>query len=184
MKLLALDPSLTRCGYALIIAPPVQLSTIITGSFHSDDVAGYAHNLHTLIDDHQPDFITSEEASKIIRSYGKKQLQFAGPAMVTVNADQLKLSQIEGIARGMAEARDIPIVFVAPKSWRAAVLGKGAGDFTRPQAKAAARQHCQRLKVPAKNHDIAEAVCIGLWGATCQEFKWAAYQLEKRMAVQ
>lgn len=179
MIILALDPSLTRCGYAVLEAPPVRLAALITGSFQSDDVAAFGRHLHGLINQHRPDFVCSEEAAKVIFSYGKKQL-LAAP-MVTVNADQLKLPQIEGITRGLCEALNIPLALVPVRTWRGQVLGAGwgAASVTRPQAKQAARNHCAMLKVPAKNHDIAEAVCIGLWAAACQEFRWAAYQKGK-----
>ena len=98
--------------------------------------------------------------------------------MVDPSGDQLKLSEIQGAIRGIAEALDIPVVFVSPKTWRAKVLGNG--NLSRPDAKRAAREHCRYLKIDARNHDSAEACCIGLWGATCsQEFRMAEYERER-----
>lgn len=180
MILLALDPSLTRCGHASFEAPPVRLEGLLTGSFSSDDPADFTRQLRGLIDAVAPGMIFAEEARKVILTYGKKQL-LAGPndgPMTTPNGDQLKLSEVQGAIRGLAEAKGIPLVLVPPKTWRAKVLGNG--NLPRAEAKRAAKNHCRYLKIPVRNHDQAEAVCIGLWGATCsQEFRMAIYQSER-----
>lgn len=180
MIILALDPSLTRCGFVTFEAPPVRLDTLAAGSFASDDPAHFIRQLAAIIEAAEPGMIFAEKAREVILVYGKKQLQFAGQGqhMTTPNADQLKLSEIQGGIRGLAEAADIPLVLVSPKTWRAKILGNG--NLSRPEAKKAAKDYCRYLKIEAKNHDVAEAILIGIWGATCsQEFRMAEYQRGK-----
>lgn len=178
MIVLALDPSLTRCGFVTFEAPPVRLETMAAGSFSSDDPAHFTRQLFAIIETAQPGMIFAEQARGVILTYGRKQLQLDGSSMVGPSGDQLKLSEIQGAIRGIAEALDIPVVFVSPKTWRAKVLGNG--NLPRDKAKAAAKQHCVYLKIPARNHDQAEAILIGIWGATCsQEFRMAEYERER-----
>lgn len=178
MIVLALDPSLTRSGFVTFEAPPVRFDTLAAGSFGSDDPAHFTRQLHAIIEAAGPGMIFAEEARKVILIYGKKQLQIGGDQMTTPNADQLKLSEIQGAIRGLAEAADIPLVLVPPPTWRAKILGNGG--LSRQEAKRAAKRHCAYLKIDVKNHDSAEAVCIGLWGATCsQEFRMAEYERQR-----
>lgn len=172
MIVLSLDPSLTRTGYAIFSAPPARLMDLMTGSFGSADPADFVGRVLALIDEHGVDFVASEECRKVILMYGKKQL--VGTA-VTPNADQLKLSQLEGGLRGICAARHIPLALVPPQTWRAKVLGNG--HLSRADAKKAAVQYCRYLKIDAANHDVAEAICVGLWATSCNaDFRLAAHQ--------
>lgn len=179
MKLLALDPSLTRTGYAIFSAPPPTLADLEVGSFTSEDPEDFVRQVLAIVDDRGIEFIAAEMARGIVLMYGKKQL--GGIGAVTPNGNQLKLSEIQGGMRGVCAARHIPLALVAPKTWRAKVLGNG--NLSRPEAKAAAKRYCQQIKVEVKNHDVAEAVCIGLWAATCdQQFRMAVHEEERKSA--
>lgn len=173
MILLALDPSLTRTGYAIFSAPPPKLDDLVTGSFHSADPEDFVQRLLRIVEDSGAEFLASEQARKVILMYGKKQL--VGNNVFTPNADQLKLSEIQGGIRGICAVRGLPSAFVSPPTWRAAVLGNGG--LSRAEAKSAAKTYCKRIGVTAANHDISEAICIGLWAATsCPAFRMAAQQ--------
>lgn len=172
MILLALDPSLTRTGYAVMKAPPVLASAIESGSFASEDPDAFIDHVLALIEQLQPDFIAAEAAHKKIFMYGKKSL-LGGGVMVTPNAAQLKLSVLQGGLKGIARCRGIPLVLVPAQTWRKGVLGNG--NLPRDVAKAAAITTCARLKVSARNHDAAEAVCIGLWASSCDVFRQHVY---------
>lgn len=180
MIVLALDPSLTRTGYAAFSAPPPHLKDIETGSFNSSDPEDFIAQLLALVERVGADFVAAEQARAVILTYGKKQLVSAGP-VVTPNAKQLKLSEIQGGMRGLCVARHIPLALVSPKTWRAKVLGNG--NLSRPEAKAAAKTYCRRLGIDVRNHDVAEAVCIGLWAATCSDqFRLLAHKQQEARA--
>lgn len=173
MILLTFDPSLKRTGYAFMKAPPVVASAIESGSFASEDPDAFIAQALALINDIRPDFIAAEQAHKIIMLYGKKQL-LGGNVVVTPNADQLKLCELQGGLKGIAKTRGIGMVTVPPKTWRKAVLGNGG--LARDAAKAAAVTYCARLKIIVANHDAAEAICIGLWAASCDAFRDHVYR--------
>lgn len=174
MIVLSLDPSLTRTGYAVFSAPPPRLNDLLTGSFGSADPDNFVSRVLALIDKHGIEFLFSEQARAVILQYGRKQLIDTG-GFAAPNGNQLKLTEIQGGMRGLCAARGIPLAFVAPQTWRAKVLGNG--HLSRAEAKAAAKTYCARLGVPAANHDVAEAVCIGLWGCTCNaDFRLKAHE--------
>ena len=176
MILLAFDPSLTRTGFALMKAPPVSVASIESGSFASEDPDAFIAQALALVEKFKPDFVAAEEARKIIMLYGKKQL-WAGDVVVTPNAKQLKLSEIQGGLKGLTSAKRIPLVLVPPKTWRKAILGNG--NLPRDSAKAAALTYCARLKIAVANHDEAEAACIGIWTSSCDAFRMHVYRERK-----
>lgn len=179
MILLTFDPSLTRTGYAVLKAPPVLASGIETGSFASEDPDAFIDHALALIEQFQPDFMAAEAAHKKIFMYGKKSL-LGGGVMVTPNADQLKLSVLQGGLKGIARCKRIPLVLVAAQTWRKAVLGNG--NLPRDAAKALAVTTCVRLKIPVKNHDSAEAACVGLWASSCDAFRQHVWDNRRREA--
>jgi len=178
MNVLALDPSLTRAGYAVFSAPPLKLGELVTGSFASDSAEAFAASIDELIVRHEIHFVVAEGAIMFIKPQPRKQL-LPGVTMTAPVANQLKLAEIQGCLRGVCQVHRAPLALVGARSWRAKVLGEGWGDprTTRAEAKAEAKEHCRRLGVPARNHDIAEAVCVGLWGVTCSDqFRFLLYQ--------
>lgn len=174
MGLLALDQSLTRSGWAMIPGSRFVREEMATGSFASVDVGDFGDNLLKLVDDHRPQFIVYERPLNIVVMYGKRQLTEA--RMVTPNADQLKLHRIAGMIDGIALGRGIDRLDVPPATWRARVLGDGRLD--KAKAKAAAKLYCQRLGVPARSHDVAEAVCLALFGITSPEYRYHLTRLK------
>ena len=178
MILLAFDPSLTRTGYARITAPPVLASGIEADSFASADPDDFIEQALQLIEDLRPDFIVAEAARRRIFLYGKKTL--GRDIMVTPNADQLKLSVIEGGLLGIARTKRIPLVLVATQTWRKGVLGNG--NLQRDAAKALAVTTCSRLKIAVRNHDAAEAVCVGLYASSCDAFRAHVFNSRRRPA--
>lgn len=168
MIILSLDQSLTRTGYAAM-TEKFKPEDIVTGSFASADPADFIARTFILINELKPGFLIWEQPVNVIFQYGKKQL-VEGKGMVTPNADQLKLHQLHGGLLALAHVLGLGYLAVAPKSWRARVLGDG--NMTRAKAKAAAVTHCARLGVAQRNHDRAEAVCIGLYGLSSTEVRY------------
>jgi hypothetical protein len=164
--ILAFDQSLTRTGWALMAGTQFDPGTTITGSFHSDDIGDFIERVAELIEDTDPTVVIWEAPLMVIFQYGKKQL--VGPDMFTPNADQLKLHHLHGALLALTRGR--MRLYVPPKTWRKAILGDGRLDKAR--AKAAAKQHCQRIHLPQPNHDQAEAVCLGLYAQASPEVKY------------
>ena len=176
MLILAFDQSIARTGWCLY-EPPSHTSMLI-GSFTSRPDKNMSTEEKTAIfcdefKEYKPRFVIWEAATEIIRSFARKTKEdLAGPTKappMTVNADQLILRDIQGHIRHATRARRIPYEPVNPKTWRAAILKNG--NLSRDEAKQRAKAFCQMLRIPAKNEDQAEAVCIALYGATTQTFR-------------
>lgn len=180
MIILSFDQSISRTGWC--VHEPPTLSNIIFGSFTSapekkmstEAKTGiFCDEIEKLFETHKPDFVVWEAATEIIRSYvkqGREDLAGQAPVGLTVNADQLILRDIQGHIRHAARSRHIPYEAVNPKTWRAAILKNG--NLSRDDAKRKAVEYCKSLRIHVKNADQAEAVCVALWGATCQSFKY------------
>jgi Holliday junction resolvasome RuvABC endonuclease subunit len=145
----------------------------VTNMSTEEKTAIFCDEIEKLFRTHKPQFVVWEAAAEVIRSFvkqGKEDL--AGPVKappMTVNADQLILRDIQGHIRHAARARRIPYEAVQPKTWRAAILKNG--NLGRDDAKKKAKEFCQMLRIPVKNDDQAEAVCIALFGASTQTFR-------------
>ncbi|MCO6050869.1 hypothetical protein NGM99_13880 [Mesorhizobium sp. RP14(2022)] len=184
MLILAFDQSIARTGWCLY-EPPATKSMII-GSFTSRPEKGmsteektgiFCDEIEKLFREHKPQFVIWEAATEVIRSFAPKtgKGDLAGvktPPPLTVNADQLILRDIQGHIRHAARARRLPYEAVNPRTWRASILKNG--NLDRETAKKKAREMCQMLRIPAKNEDQAEAVCIALYGATTQTYRMKA----------
>lgn len=178
--ILAFDQSIARTGWALY--EPPRHAAMLVGSFTSrpdkgmtteEKAAIFCDEIEKLFKAHKPQFVIWEAATEVIRSFVKQgKTDLAGTtvaAPMTVNADQLILRDIQGHIRHASRARRIPYEAVQPKTWRAAILKNG--NLDRESAKKKAREFCQMIRVPVKNEDQAEAVCIALYGATTQTYR-------------
>jgi hypothetical protein len=180
MLILGLDQSITRTGFAFYSCPGDERH-MRCGSFSCKDEADpeakcerFAREIKRLIGPkgRRPDFICWERAKRQITSYPKKpkaDLLGIPGAVLTVNADQLLLPEIQGIIRAACVFYRIPHESVPPGTWRASIFGKGGGRLSRPDAKAKAKQYCKTLRIRVGNDDEAEAACIARWAATCSQ---------------
>lgn len=178
--ILAFDQSIARSGWC--VYEPPKHAAMLVGSFTSrpetnmttEEKTGiFCDEIEKLFRTHKPQFVIWEAAAEVIRSFAKQGKEdLAGPvraAPTTVNADQLILRDIQGHIRHAARARRIPYEPVQPKTWRAAILKNG--NLDRETAKRKAREFCGMMRIPVKNDDQAEAVCIALYGATTQTYR-------------
>lgn len=183
MLILGLDQSITQTGWALYSYPGDERH-MRCGSFSCKDGEDaeekcelFARHIKQLIgtkDERRPDFVCWERAKRNISAYPKKEkIDLFGPGnaatIMTVNADQLLLPEIQGIIRGGCVYYRIPHESVDPTTWRAALYGKGGGRLSRPDAKAKAKQYCRTLGINFQNENEAEAACIARWAATCSQ---------------
>jgi Holliday junction resolvasome RuvABC endonuclease subunit len=166
IRILGLDQSLTRTGWALVEGPPARLPTLMNGWFASrgGGTASFGKELTWLLTDLRPDVVVFERPLERIKIYRKKGL-VAG--LTTPSSAQLVLPWIAGMIEMACIERDLAYESVPPSTWRARVIGNGAGIMKRAEAKAAARVTCERLGISARNEDVAEASLIALYGVTC-----------------
>jgi hypothetical protein len=191
LTILAFDQSKTHTGYAVYVAPG-EPGLIRTGSFsciekNRDPADVFASMCKSLANVYKPDFFAWERSKPSISTYvtrGKDDLAGPKPNGWTVNARQLILPELQGIIRGMAKAYGKPYANALPSTWRAAVFGGGRGNMKTAEAKAAAKQHCARLRILANNEHEAEAACVALWAASSIEFRMAMDKAHKRAAAE
>jgi len=164
MRILALDQSTRRSGWALVTKQR-QAAVQASGWFGSDGlddrgkVEAFKQHVRELILDYEPDALVWEKPLKVIsRNQGRG-----------INAHQLILTRLDEVLVGLAGDYDLYSDSVAPQTWRALVLGKGSGNLPGRAAKERARSYVGWLGIEASNDDVAEAICIGLWAATCSK---------------
>ena len=168
MKILGLDQSLTRTGWCLLTGTrgTPEFKTGSESGF--DDATEFCHWLAGFLDAHWPEFVVWERPTPRVMIYAKKGLV---GGMVTPNASQLVLPQLAGMIEMACYDRDIAHVDVASNSWRARIIGKGAGNLPASKTKKAALQACEQFKIPVKNADQAEAALIALYGMTSDHYR-------------
>lgn len=119
MKVLGIDPGLTRCGVGVLSGQPGKsLAFIAVGVIRTPPTMPLAERLHQVhqeisewIDDHQPDEISVER--------------------VFVQANRrsaMETAQAAGLALTLAAARNIPVTLHTPSEVKAAVTGSGRAD--------------------------------------------------------
>lgn len=198
MLILGLDQSITETGWALYEFPGSekdmvcgQFSSVVKGRDPHAQCIVFGRNLKALIGAQKRakrpiHFIGWERASRRITPYSKNVDSLPGEARQpqwTVNAKQLLLVQIQGQIMQAAIDYSCGFEAVDVKTWRSKILGVGAGNLTREQAKARAIEHCRWLGIKVHGDNEAESACVARWTATCsQEFKRLRDKLQKEAA--
>lgn len=179
MRILAFDQSLTRTGWCILTNPRSPAETMRLGWFSSPNTASFGVALGDVFSLAQPDFVAFETPRNQIMTYKKKPGLLPGDGAVTPNAKQLVLPWIAGQIEQACIDRAIPYELVSAATWRARVIGKGAGQLPRKQAKQAARTTCDRLGIDYPNEDCAEAALIALWAASCDTVRLMRHALQE-----
>lgn len=161
--ILALDQSVKRSGWAVFEPRPLHQFRIRGHGWFGAHGADNETQVNAFID----------QVDQLVLDYGPSMLVWEKPSAFAgargVNARTLVLTRIDQALRDLAKLRRIGAASVAASTWRAKVLGKGAGRFTSEQAKAAALTYWRRFHIDLKVHDEAEAMCIAVWACTCLE---------------
>ncbi len=150
MRILGVDPGLTRCGLGVIEAGPSRkvslVDVLVAGSEPRDDLprrlAAIASVLDRVLEEHTPEAVAMERV-------------FAQHNVRTV----MGTAQVSGIVMLAAERRGIPVAFYTPSEVKAAVTGSGRA------AKAQVGQMVRRLlgeRVPQGPADVADALAIAI----------------------
>ena len=119
MKVLGIDPGLTRCGVGVLEGlPGKKLTLIAVGVIRTPATMPLAERLHEIqrgisewIDDHRPDEISVE------RVFAQANRRSA-----------METAQAAGLALTLAAARKIPVALHTPSEVKAAVTGSGRAD--------------------------------------------------------
>ncbi len=176
MRVLGVDPGLTRCGLGVVDGTPGRaLSLVAAGVVRTpsgDDVASRLLALEREIGDwldaHHPDAVAVE------RVFSQRNLR-------TV----MGTAQAGAIAIACAARRGIPVALHTPSEAKAAVTGSGRAD--KPQVTAMVTR-LLRLTDPPRPADTADALALAicqLWrGSATRRLAQAADQAtERRLAA-
>jgi crossover junction endodeoxyribonuclease RuvC len=150
MRVLGIDPGLTRCGIAVINGSPgrtvqaLHVGVITTGVDLdlSDRLVILHRELEVVVNKFQPDFIAIE---RVFSQYNVRS------AMAT--------AQAAGIGLLVAGQRNIPVAMHTPTEVKAAVTGNGRSGKAQVTAMVT---KIARLDSPPKPADAADALAIAI----------------------
>ncbi len=150
MKVLGIDPGLTRCGVGVLTGEPGKtLAFVAVGVISSAPTLPLAERLLTIneglsewIDRYQPDEISVE------RVFSQANRRSA-----------METAQAAGLALTLAAARNIPVSLHTPSEVKAAVTGSGRAD--KAQVGEMVRRLLRLKEVPAPA-DAADALALAI----------------------
>ncbi len=150
MKVLGVDPGLTRCGVGVLAGDPGKTLTFVAvGVITTAPTLPLADRLHAInqglaawIDRHQPDEISVE------RVFAQANRRSA-----------METAQAAGLALTLAAARNIPVTLHTPSEVKAAVTGSGRAD--KAQVGEMVRR-LLRLKEVPQPADAADALALAI----------------------
>lgn len=143
--ILAVDPGLTRCGWAVISGEESLEFGLLTSAAGEDPVTrvgAIALSLEDLLDKHQPRLIALERV-------------FANANLRSV----MGVAQISGALMAAAHKRSVPVEFFTPSEVKAAVTGNGRA--TKEQVGFMVARQFGLAEVP-KPADVADALAVAL----------------------
>ena len=150
MKVLGIDPGLTRCGVGVLTGEPGKALTFIdVGVIRTPSTMPLAERLHAInqelaawIDRHSPDEISVE------RVFSQANRRSA-----------LETAQAAGLALSLAAARNIPVALHTPSEVKAAVTGSGRADKSQV---AEMVRRLLKLKEAPNPPDAADALALAI----------------------
>ncbi len=150
MRVLGIDPGLTRCGVAVIEGAPgrnvqaLHVGVITTSSDLelSERLVILHRELEIIIDQYQPEFVAIE------RVFSQHNVR---SAMAT--------AQAAGIGLLLAGQRNIPVAMHTPTEVKAAVTGNGRSEKAQVTTMVT---KIARLSAPPKPADAADALAIAI----------------------
>lgn len=157
LRVLGIDPGLTRCGYGVIDVEPNRRATLVTvGVFRTEPETALEHRLLALgrafaavLDEFRPDAVALERV-------------FAQHNVRTV----MGVAQVSGIVLAGAAERGLPIALHTPSEVKAAVTGYGNADKAQVGLMVARILRLDGVPKPADAADaLALALCHGWKGA-------------------
>ncbi|PPG12318.1 MULTISPECIES: crossover junction endodeoxyribonuclease RuvC [unclassified Rathayibacter] len=150
MRVLGIDPGLTRCGVGIVDVSRDRHATLVHVTVlrtPPDDalerrLLALGDGLEALLDEHRPDAVAIERV-------------FAQNNVSTV----MGIAQISGVALVAAARRGLPVGMHTPSEVKAAVTGYGAADKRQVTAMI---QRVLRLDAPPRPADAADALALAV----------------------
>lgn len=150
MRVLGIDPGLTRCGVGVVDVARNRTATLVhigvvrssTELTPGERLAVIAAGIRAVLDEHQPDVVAVERV-------------FAQQNRSTV----MGTAQASGVALMLAAERGLPTATHTPSEVKAAVTGYGSADKLQVQSMI---QRVLRLDELPKPADAADALAIAL----------------------
>ena len=185
MRVLGVDPGLTRCGVGVVDSVPgrkaslVAVGVIRTDTDLSTDLRllGIARELDIWLDEHIPDAVAVERV-------------FAQNNVSTV----MGTAQVAGLAMVAAARRGIPVAMHTPSEVKAAVTGSGAAGKEQVQRMVRSILNLRTAPKPADASDALALAITHLWrpagalqggerheGLTAAQRAWAAAEHKARL---
>src|SRR5438128_1899632 len=175
MRVLGVDPGLTRCGLGVIDGVPGRAPTLVAADVlrtpAGDDIAARLLALEAGIEEwltaHQPDAMAVERV-------------FSQHNVRTV----MGTAQAGAVAVVCAARRGLPVALYTPSEVKAAVTGSGRADKAQVTAMV---MRLLRLTDPPRPADTADALALAichLWrGGTQRRIEAAGSLMERRLAA-
>lgn len=150
MRVLGIDPGLTRCGLAVVDADPgkrgnlIHLEVAVSDAKldPSDRLYLIAERIHAVMDEFKPDAVSLERV-------------FAQQNLKTV----MGVAQVGGVVLLAARTRNIPAATYTPTAVKAAVTGSGRSDKKQIGNMVKALLNLDEIPKPA---DAADAIALAL----------------------
>ena len=160
MRVLGIDPGLTRCGLGVVEgAPGRRLALVEVGVIRTDATSPLGERLVTIeceveawLDRHQPDAVAVERV-------------FSQQNVRTV----MGVAQVSGVVIAAATRRGLPVALHTPSEVKAAVTGHGRADKAQVGAMVVRLLGLTAVPKPADAADaLALAICH-VWRGSAQQ---------------
>ena len=151
MRVLGIDPGLTRCGVGIVDVAPDRTATLVDVVVLRSPaelatpgrLARIADGLEAIIEEHRPNAVALERV-------------FARSDVSTI----MGTAQISGVAMLIAERRALPVALHTPSEVKAAITGYGRADKKQVGAMVARILGLESVPKPADAADaLALAIC-------------------------
>lgn len=150
LRVLGVDPGLTRCGVGIVDLEPTRRATLVAVTVIETSpqlaleqrLLAIGEQLAALLDDHRPDAVALERV-------------FAQQNVRTV----MGTAQASGVVLHAAAARGLVVTLHTPTEVKAAVTGHGGADKKQVTAMV---QRILRLDAPPRPADAADALALAI----------------------
>ncbi|MBN9630573.1 MAG: crossover junction endodeoxyribonuclease RuvC [Actinobacteria bacterium] len=161
MRVLGIDPGLTRCGVGVVDVRPDRRATLVEVTVIRTPanmplemrLLAVGTGIDALLDEHRPEVVAIERV-------------FAQHNLRTV----MGVAQVSGVALHAAARRGLPVALHTPSEVKAAITGYGSADKRQVQAMVARILGLAEAPKPADAADaLAIAICHAWRGAPATE---------------
>lgn len=150
MRVLGVDPGLTRCGYGLVEGVGQSLSLVTVGVIRTSATSPLAFRLHTL----------EIELAAIVEQWKPESIAVERVFSQLNVKTAMGTAQAAGVALLIAARHQIPVAMHTPSEVKAAVTGSGRADKAQVGQMVARILRLTTIPKPADSADaLALAIC-------------------------